>query len=730
MAKQRFSDFSGGITDFRFNTASNYAETMKNWTVLRDKSMQVRFGFEFWDLVAPRIPTNTRVSNVADINDTLVFYSNGKAYYNNTGFQEILGPTGNQALHNSTSDAMVDIAQFGDQFICVDDDHSFPVKMFKDENGILKVVNAGLPQIVSEPVITPSSDSGGSFLYAFVYEYSYKVGTTSFLDLGEPLLAAVTNAQDSFSGTASISAYLELINGVNRNYDTAAIRKRIYRTQNNGTTFYLVDTIDNDVLIYTDSTNDDDLTNGEVLYTQGGVKANAQPPQAKYVAVNDNVVYYANIIEGAENKPFRLRFSKVGDPDSVPESFFEDFDSQITGIAAIDGRTLVFTDKKTIALEGELDTVGRGTIARKSISDINCIAASSIVTTKDYVYWFSDSGIHRTDGVQEEKLTQHLDLSYQALTSTGLDKRRIYGSYDNVNQRVYWCINTGSGDNNSFLVYDEIHKGFIYMDSDEDMAPSSLIYKNQEIIRADNDGYIFKHTQSTFSDLIKSALPVADWWTKAIPYEWKHIAWDMGDSEAVKWVNKINVVGRPKTNVYLDTRIYKEGSQDYFSLSPIKFNPLMIWGDVSLLWGDAANRWNSVDYLNIAKRMHRKAKRITNMQISMASAYATIQGSGASTDSYVQVDEVAKTVSLFDPITYKFGIIYEGYDVIINGFSYVVQSGSESTMLVADPDNTLVDGTYEYEIKGFPKEQRPHISDISIYFELFGDMDKLGKSES
>lgn len=730
MAKQRFSDFSGGITDFEFNTASNFSQIMDNWLVLRDKSMQVRPGFTFWNINSTRVPTNERISNIVDIKDTLCMFSGGRVYYEDSGFQEIVGPTGNKAFNNANSETMIDIAQYGDLFLAVDDDYSFPQKIFKDENGILRAVNAGLPKVISEPVVTPSSNDGNSYIYAFVYEYEYRIGTTLFLDLGEPVYITVPDGADSFTGSHDISAYLELTNGVNRNYDTVNLKKRIYRTIANGTTLYLVDTIDNNVTTYTDSTNDDDLTAGEVIYVQGGVKPNQLPPQAKYITANNNIVYYANIIESAETKPYRLRFSKIGDPDSVPDTFFEDFESDITGIAAIDDRTVVFTEKKAIALQGELDDIGRGLVARKSIADVGCISNGSLVTTQDFIYWFSDSGIYRTNGIQYEKLTNHLDITYQSWTASEFKRRKITGRYDNVNQRVVWCINQGSADNDKVLVYDEVNKGFITLGSGDDFSPSSVIFKDQEMIRCDSDGYVFVHNENQFSDLVKSdILAPTDWWTKAIPYEWKHIAWDMGDSESLKWLNKINIVGRPETAVYLDPRVYREGSQDYLSLSPIRFNPLMIWGDVSNIWGEYGNRWNSVDYLNTAKRMHRRSRRATHLQLSLGSAYVTIQSSVADTDSRVQITAASKTVAMVLPSTYKFGLIYEGYDIVINGKSYQIQSGSESALIVSDPSGTLVDGIYDYEIKGYPKSQRPHISDMAIYFEVFGDMDKLDQSE-
>lgn len=730
MAKQRFSDFSGGITDFEFNTASNFSQIMENWLVLRDRSMEVRPGFTFWNITSPRIPSNNRISKIEDVKDTLCFFSDGSVYYNDSGFQEILGPTGNKAFNNGDSESMIDVAQYGEAFMCVDDDYSFPVKVFKDENGVLRTVNAGLPKVVSSPVVTPSSTDGVSYVYAFVYEYEYRVGTTLFLDLGEPIYVQLPDGADSFTGSHDISAYLELTNGVDRNYDTVNLKKRIYRTKADSTTLYLVDSIDNNITTYTDSMNDDTLESQEVIYVQGGVKPNQLPPRCKYITSNNNVVYYANVVESAETKPYRLRFSKVGDPDSVPDTFFEDFESEITGISAIDDKTVVFTENKSISMLGILDDIGRGVVSRKTIADVGCVSNGSLVTTQDFIYWFSDSGIYRTNGIQYEKLTNHLDITYQEWTSSELKKRRITGQYDKVNQRVIWSINKGSADNDTLLVYDEVNRGFVTQASGEDFGPSSVIFKDQEMIRADSDGYVFVHNESQFSDLVKSStLPVTDWWSKAIPYEWKHIAWDMGDSESRKWLNRINVVGRPNTAVYLEPRMYREGSLDFLPLAPIRFNPLMFWGDVINAWGDYGNRWNSIDYLNVAKRTHRRGKRATHLQLSMASAYVTIQKSVSNTDSYVQVNSAANTVSLVDPVTYKFGLVYEGYDIVIDGKTYEIQSGSETALIVDDSGNTLVDGVYEYEIKGYPKAQRPHISDLAVYFEVFGDMDKLDQGE-
>lgn len=727
--KNSFNDFSGGITDFRFNTASNFSETMDNWLINRDKSMEVRYGFRFLDINYPRITMPQRINAIRDINDLVTYFSNGDIYYIDNGMQKLLGPSGNKIFNNAQPNTITDIAKWGDHYICTDDDYSFPIKVFRDQNGELKAVNAGLPRIPSLPVVTPSITGSESYSYAFIYSYEYRIGTTLFLDYSEPIYVNIQNGNDMYSGQIDISNIAELTNGANRNYDLLNVKKRIYRTEDNGTTYYFVGEIDNNVTTFTDSTNNDDLTAGEVLYTQGGIKANELPPQAKYVAIASNVAWYGNVIESAEVKPYRLRFSKESDIDSCPATFFEDFESAITGLSSIENKVIVFTEDKTIRLEGILDDVGRGVIDKDTIADVPCVSNGSIVTTKDWVYWFGDSGIYRTNGIQYEKLTNHLDKSYQEWTQSDQKKRRISGAYDNVNQRVYWCISVQDADNDKILVFDEIHQGFSTMSSGNDFSPTAILFKDQEMIRGDKDGYIFVHREDIFSDLVKNQFKApADWDTKVIPYDWKHIAWDFGDAEKVKWLTKINVTGRPETNVYLEPRSYREGAVEYYALSDIRFNPLIKWGDPTILWGEPANRWNSVDYLNAAKRMNRRAKRATHVQLSLASAEVKILSSGNNADSYVIVNGTTKQIALSNPGVYKFSLNNEGHSILIDGKRYEITDNSDSVVIVDDPENTLPTGTYAYEIIGKPKAQRPHISNVAIYFEFFGEEDKLTES--
>lgn len=731
MSKHTFNDFSGGITDFVFNAGSNFAAECDNFFVMRDKSLLCRPGFDLLDLDNPQVHTGLfRVNKIINVAETLLYFTKGAISYQAPVFTALAGPTGNKAMSAGVTDSMTSVAQWGEQHICVDDDFSFPMKVFKDSNDDLRAINAGLPKVATAATATSSANEGKEYIYALVYSHTYSIGTSQFLTMGEPIQFVVTDGADfDNSGEIELTDIPELTNGLSRNFDVANVKVKIYRSEDKGTTLYYVGEVDNGVSSYTDTLSDTALTANETLYTTGGVRANELPPPAKTVVVANNVTWYLNILDQAERKPYRLKFSKEGIPDAVPGDFFEDFDSEIMGGAAINDKVIVLTKSKIIRVEGSLDDVGRGAIIKSTIADVGCVSGASVVVTEDWVYFFGNSGIYRTNGYEIKKLTSHLDVRYKLWTNSASRCRKINGEYDSLNQRVNWCINEGSADNDTVLTFDEVYEGFITLSSGPDFGPSALFFKDQGMVRGDSDGYVFVHREDIFSDKVKDYLtPAAQWESKAIPYFWKHIAWNFGDDERVKWVTMVNIVGRPATNVYMEPRTYREGAVDFFTLGVIRFNPLIKWGDPSVLWGEAGNRWNSVDYLNQTKRMNRKAMRTTHMQLGFASSYTKILGSVESEDSQVTVNSLTKQITQVNPDIYAFGETNVGYDIVIDGRSYGILTSTNDTLEVEDLLDTLVDGQYPYEIKGEPKQQRPHLSSTTVHYEVFGDMDKLTES--
>lgn len=728
MSKHTFNDFSGGITDFVFNAGSNFSAECDNYYVMRDKSLLCRPGFDLLDPSYPQVHTGLfRVNKIINVSDSLLYFTKGAISYQAPEFTALTGPTGNKAMSAGVTDSMTSAAQWGEQHICVDDDFSFPMKVFKDSNDDLKAINAGLPAVPTIATATSSTNAGKEYIYALVYAHAYSIGTSQFLTLGEPIYFPVTGGADfDNSGEIELTDIPELTNGTSRNFDLTNVKVRIYRTEDKGTTLYYVGEVSNGTSSYTDTLSDTALTANETIYTTGGVRANELPPPAKIVVVANNIAWYLNILEQAERKPYRMKFSKISIPDAVPADFFEDFDSEIIGGASINDKVIVLTKNKILRVEGGLDDVGRGGIVKATIADVGCVAGSSVVVTEDWIYFFGNSGIYRTNGYEVSKITKHLDVRYKLWTSSATKCRKISGQYDSFNQRVNWCINEGSADNDTILVFDEVYEGFVTLSSGSDFGPSALFFKDQDMVRGDSDGFVFSHREDDFSDKVKDyATPAAQWESKAIPYFWKHIAWNFGDDQKVKWVTMINIVGRPKTNVYLEPRTYREGAVEFFSLGAIRFNPLIKWGDPSVLWGESGNRWNSVDYLNQTKRMNRKAMRTTHMQLALASSYTKILGSVESEDSQVTVDSLTKQITQVNPSIYAFGETNVGYDIIIDEKSYKITSSTNDTLEVDDPLDSLVDGQYSYEIKGEPKQQRPHVSSMTVHYEVFGDMNKL-----
>lgn len=729
-----FNDFSGGITDFPFNAASNFASICDNLLVNRDKSLEGRWGFEFLNSDAPRIPQgNKRINKCIEVNDTLVFSAQGNlSFINGNTFETILGPTNNKAFDNGDANSLIDVVKWGDHYFMTDTSQSTPIKVFKNQYGELKCLTSGLPKPSDSMTIIPSVNDGASYIYAFVFEYEYYVGTTKHLDLSEPQYVQLNTTCCDFNiagRSIDFNSLPQVSNGAIYNWDETNIKLRIYRTIKNGTVPYLVASLVSGITSYQDTVSDAYAATQIPLYSISGIRPNTLPPRAKYITLANNVMWYGNVLDSAENKPYRLRFSLIGDPDSCPSDFYEDFEAEITGLESINDKVIVFTEDKVIRVEGTLDSNGRGVIIRNVIANLGCIQNNSIVKTSQGIYFWSDSGIYFTNGYEYEKLTNHLDKFYARITLP-TKRKSINGAYDKVNQRVYWTYQENHADGDKILVFDEIYKGLITFSNGDNFLPTAIYFLNDNSwIRCDSDGYVFKHHKDVYDDLVRNyLLAPKDWHRTAIPFDYKHISWDFGDTQRQKWVTQIGITGNPETNVSIELRVYHEGSTDYKALKSIDFAPLISWADPSILWGEPQYKWLSLDFLNHRRKMINGMFRATHRQIGIALAYTTIQSSVEDINSHVTVDSVSKQVIINNPLLYSFGLGNEGFDIIINNIAYQIIQNTDDTLLLSDDDNTLISGNYPFVIKGYPKAQRPHISSFSINYELLGNADKYSVS--
>lgn len=737
MAKIQINDFSGGLTDEGFTSDLNCATAFDNNFIKKDKSLLGGYGLDVFSSSAYRVGANKRVSRLAKLaTDKYVGFADGSAFLiTPSAITEILGPvTSNKCFPAGTNDAQVTTETLNGQILATSSELNFPVKIYLDNVGTPQLRTAGLPVPTGTVTINPSINNSKAYIYAIVYQYSYYVGNTLYEDYSAPLYVPVFNAAGMGSSNNSLVNIPVLSNGPVYNWDTTNIKVMIYRTVHNGDVFYKVKEITNGTTTTTDSMLDADVILQETLYTTGGIQENDQPPKSKYILSANDTAYYLNTMDGTAEKPFRILQAVTNDFDSVPESNLRDFNAEVTGGGTVGRSPIIFTENSTVRLEGLIDELGRGSILPEVISNTKgCLAHGSIVKGSGGLYFASEDGWYFTNGFGEPtKLAKKkIDRIYRQLVSSTDARRRIQGTYDKVNSRVYWTVQESAADNDKIFVYDESFDAFTTISFEgTGIFPTSILMDGETLLIGDKNGYIFKMQSELFNYLIVNTATNPSTWKKtAITNTWRSVQLDGGDASVNKWITKINTQGTPETNVNIQIRSYTNGEDGYKELTPLKLIPSLTWGDPMFTWGDDAFVWDRTAPLNQTRKFPSGRLRARTRQIEFTNAYTEIASSSAP-GSYVTVNSGAKTVTLVNPVDYTFGSNNEGYDIVLSTGIYEVSSSTPGTLTVVDPDGTLVNGTYEWSLMGYPKDQRPEIQNFTIEFEPMSDAGTFWRSSS
>lgn len=387
-------DFSGGITDHYVNGRPNQAQKMTNLLVLNNKSAMMAPGSELDDTTNPAIPAgNQRIGELINFNNNnaLLVQSAKRIYYRDpSAYSTLNGPTTNPAFNLGSTSDHVSHTQWRAHLFATNGAFANPVKIFRNGSGALTLVQAGLPLLASNPVITPGAAGAGSYLYTFTHRYTYTVGSEEFVDESALTTVAVTNSGDPGTNPNAISAIPVLANGASGNYDTASIKIRIYRTIDGGTTFYLLGEVANGITVFTDNFSDSAIVTNDLLYTTGGVVENDPPPLAKFIHIVNNTAYYGFIKEGSEILKTQIRQSIKDDPDSVPAAFFDEMEDELTGLSSIQSIPIITCKKHIYRLEGSFDEFGRGFINHIRIHDTaGCISNRSLVQAENKLFWWA-----------------------------------------------------------------------------------------------------------------------------------------------------------------------------------------------------------------------------------------------------------------------------------------------------------------------------------------------------
>lgn len=738
-------DFSGGITDNPVNAAINKYAIGDNFLITLNRKPYLVPGSALWDATLDQIPAGAqRLGMITEHDGDLLFQSAKKVYYEAAGaWVTLQGTTSNEVLATSLVTNVTSWAHWNNHLFMTNDAYSPVSKIYDNNAGTKTVRTAGMPALASAPTVASAGGAGASsYIYSFLYYYTYQVGTVTFEDYGAVTSVALNSVDAPNVSTVNITAIPIIANSATYNYDTTVIKVYIYRTQHGGTSYTYIGNVTNGTATYNDTATDASIVNNAGLYTAGGVLENTSPPLCKYIHVVNNIGYYAHIKEGTEILGNKWQQSIKNDIDSCPSSLSGEVGANIKGISSYEGRPLLFTEFAHYRIEGEWDELGRGTVNTEKVKDgVGCISSNSIVQTPAGVFFAGKYGFYFTDGYKSFRVSNEFNATYAGLVETTAQQNRLYGAYDAANHRVWWTVQTSSAGaaevDKSFVL--DIRWGlkpdmcFTTVSNGTNWAPSAIYFQDGNLIRGDRRGYIFEHDDEVYTHpLIDTSIVTGLWGTKAIIFDYTSAAFGFGNPMVRKLTPRINLISENITNMATQIKSIVDIGRRTTDITPNIFRGNADWGDPMWVWGDANFQWGIGGIIEGQRRFPGNDQRCSFRQIQITNAYIII----ANSDAYctATVDATAKTATLTDTVTYDWPSDVLEYYISFGDDDYdtefAISARTADVITFTDAGGLSTDGTVGWYIKGYKKEQCINIYSYAMEFMYLGDTQRRYTSES
>lgn len=633
-----------------------------------------------------------------------------------------------------------------------------------------------------------------TYAWASFYRYQYVVelGGLLYIDEGNPIFStsiqtfpsypvgtqiasanaayfnAVSIAQQNSS--ASIAGIPPLANTPLTNYDTLIsvaptptdgstgsynnLTVELYRTSNGGTTFYTLDSLTNGTVSYSDTTNElfplpgtTALNLRETMYTSGGVVGNDPPPDAHYVHAFGGFMYYGAVTDTGQYFANRVRQSIQFEPDSAPATFSDDLEDELTGLSSTKANLIGLCRNTIYRFSGSFTSTGQGGLTHDRVGDeIGCLSAKSAVKTEVGLFFAGTDGFYFTDGYQLIKISLDLDKTYAALTASSIQRKRIYGAYDKLTRRIWWCMqsNPTAADCDVIFVY-YLNYGvkpsgvFTKILTTQSWQPAcAVLYKRQMII-GDSRGYLFKTDPDTKTDpLINTATTQDQWQQTYIPWAFRTCALDFGTTYKRKWCTRVHCVGQNVGNASIqinsinDAGTAPDGSSSSLPLAPLQYTRNFTWGDPNFVWGSTSCAWKYDGVMDAWRRFPSKSLRSDFKQVEYVPGNFVLYRSDSyppfcfATVNAGATTAVIQTPAGFTTIIWPKDVV--NYSISFDSDQYATQylitalSGDFKTITFADPSATALSNSgAKWQISGIRKQNRIRITSFLVKFALLGE---------
>lgn len=727
-----FADFSGGITDNTSDGPGNKYEKAENLVITKNKKLRLCPGAQILSLstgdAVYSIPTQERVNALIDFENTLFHTALTQvSYTGSSSNSNLLGPTSNNGFNVGAETDKTSWAVWNKHLILTNSGFPNIVKVYKDSSGTWRLVQAGMPALANAPTCTPTAGAN-TYIYAFLYYRTYTVGENTFEDFGPVTEVTVSSAAAPNSNQIAISNIPIVSNSSTGNYDTSAMKVKIYRTINGGTTFYYVGEVTNGTTTYNDTSADTTIDDNVTIYTTGDIIENDGPPKAKYVHVADNICWYGHVKEGSIVSPNKIRQSIQNDPDSCPETFYDELEDEITGLSSVQGTLIAFCKKSIYRVEGFFDELGRGQITHTRIHDsIGCISNNSIVQAQNQLFFAGTDGFYYTNGYDVVKISEDLSATYKTLILEDQQKLNIYGAFDAINDRIWWAVqqSPASDDNDSIFV---LHLNFLgqsggsftTMGNSDSFAPSSLSFFRNQMIRGDSNGYLFEHSDDyTTYPKVNILVTPTSWDVETIMYDFRSNHFS-GGTAARKWGSWMVVNLENESNIRLQITSDNDKGRLIQDLALMVYTDSIEWGEQLIAWGNSTTEWGQGEgMIQQKKRFVADGLRFGFKQIRMSNGYGIIMAS----DDYglATVSNSASTATLVNAATYDWDTYAVDYYLTFSDDTYttrfpVTQRTSADVLTFLDIEDSAPNTNVGWHLSGYKKGEVFHLHSYVIFF--------------
>jgi len=173
---------------------------------------------------------------------------------------------------------------------------------------------------------------------------------------------------------------------------SATPKKRLYRLGGSLTVPTLVAELDAGHTVYADYAADD-AVEGSLLDT-----LNTLPQVDLKYLTESNAILFAAL--GS-----KVYYSKIAAWHIWPSSYFLEFTQAVTGLAAVSGGLLVFTEHSTHLVTG----TSHSTFATRQLcSDVGCLSHESVQVVSGEAVWLAHGGLFTSSGTSPKTLTRKL----------------------------------------------------------------------------------------------------------------------------------------------------------------------------------------------------------------------------------------------------------------------------------------------------------------------------------